>query len=301
MPSFENITIVNIDGRTGDLSSTCLALQHSYAQMPGASCLLISPERPAGLSPDIEHVSIVPMGWLEYSLFVTFVLHQFIKTDFALIIQNDGWVLNGNAFREEFLEFDYIGAPSGHSQIIMEGKTEDIKYFDWTSHYFSQKTGKVNFHMNGGFSLRSQRFLKAPAELGLDYRFRAPEIIRHKNDDYVRRMNWNNGDAWEDYYHCVTNRSVMEAAGLRFAPVCIARHFSFEHYNPYVHRGIDLSQSFGHHASMRRLLSLEPLTVGYLWKECEVMGIKYESEILTAFRECGYNVLFEEQMEAAGY
>lgn len=133
MSSFENITIVNIDGRTGELHSTCLALQHSHAQMPGANCLLISPERPAGLSPAIEHVRIVPMGWLEYSLFVTFVLHQFIKTDFALIIQNDGWVLNGSAFREEFLEFDYIGAPSGHGQIITEGKKEDVKHFDWAS------------------------------------------------------------------------------------------------------------------------------------------------------------------------
>ncbi|EDT6617087.1 hypothetical protein AH594_004749, partial [Salmonella enterica subsp. enterica] len=186
--------------------------------------------------------SLVPMGWLEYSLFVTFVLDKFIKTDFSLIIQNNGCVLNDNAFREEFFEFDYIGAPSGQGQLITEGKTEDIKYFDWISHYLSQKPGEVNFHMNGGFSLRSQCFLKAPAELGLDYRFRAPEFIRHKNDDYPRRMKWNNGDAWEEYYHCVTNHSVMEGAGLRFAPFCIARHFSFEHYNPCVHRGIDLSQ-----------------------------------------------------------
>ncbi|EBS4937979.1 hypothetical protein BZV78_23055 [Salmonella enterica subsp. enterica serovar Goverdhan] len=236
--------------------------------------------------------SLVPMGWLEYSLFVTFVLDKFIKTDFSLIIQNNGCVLNDNAFREEFFEFDYIGAPSGQGQLITEGKTEDIKYFDWISHYLSQKPGEVNFHMNGGFSLRSQCFLKAPAELGLDYRFRAPEFIRHKNDDYPRRMKWNNGDAWEEYYHCVTNHSVMEGAGLRFAPFCIARHFSFEHYNPCVHRGIDLSQSFGHHAPMRRLLSLEPLTVGYLWKECEVMGIKFETEIVAAFRQCGYTVLF---------
>lgn len=241
------------------------------------------------------------MGWLEYSLFVTFVLHRFIKTDFALIVQNDGWVLNGSAFREEFLEFDYIGAPSGHSQIITDGKTENVKLFDWTSHYFSQKPGKVNFHMNGGFSLRSQRFLKTPEALGLDYRYRAPDLIWHKNDDYASRMKWTNGDAWEDYFHCVINRSVMEEAGLRFAPLCMAKHFSFEHYNPQVHRGLELSRSFGHHASMRRLLSLEPLTVGYVWKESEVMGINFESEILAAFRQSGYTVLFEEQMEAAGY
>lgn len=41
MTIFENITIVNVDGRPGDLPSTSLALQYSLSQMPGAGCQLL--------------------------------------------------------------------------------------------------------------------------------------------------------------------------------------------------------------------------------------------------------------------
>jgi hypothetical protein len=41
-----NITIVNIDGRPGDLISTQMALIHSQAQLPGSKALLLAPQKP---------------------------------------------------------------------------------------------------------------------------------------------------------------------------------------------------------------------------------------------------------------
>ncbi len=62
-----------------------------------------------------------------------------INTSHFLVVQWDGWVINGEAWRSEFLEYDYIGAP-------------------WWWHPDDHKVG------NGGFSLRSTRLARYVAE-----------------------------------------------------------------------------------------------------------------------------------------
>jgi hypothetical protein len=286
---FERITLVNIDGRPGELWGTQLALAHSAAQMPGARCLLLSPECPKNLLPPIEHIAIAPMGHLEYSLFVTFALHNFIETDYALIVQNDGWVLNAKAFGLDFFEFDYIGAPTALADVITaDGKRTYLQGYNWVQHELERAPGtKINWSMNGGFSLRSRRFLKTPSALGLDYHLRAPDVVKRKG---TYRMDWPNGDAWEDVYHCVINRKAMNDAGLRFPPLSIGLRFSFEHLHHVLHQGKDLTQVFGHHDKYRRLVSLEPLTMHV---HAEVLkAFRLEEHIIDAFRALGYRVEF---------
>jgi hypothetical protein len=288
---FNHITIVNIDGRPGDHHETQLALSHSAAQMPGARCLMLSPTKPWNLLPPIEHIQILPLGYLDYSLFVTFALHQFIETDFALIVQNDGWVLNGDSFTKEFMEFDYIGAPCHYADVITHGVAERVRRFRWVPQMFRQSPGvRVNFTMNGGFSLRSKRFLQTPSALGLDYRLRPPKLQR--SNDGAFKMHWPEGDAWEDGYHCLINRAAMDGAGIRFAPPNVAVKFAFEHLNPILHEGVDISKVFGHHMNVRRLVSLDPLTIRHTHKEHEVRSIMMEPEILEAFVKMGYRLEF---------
>lgn len=38
-------------------------------------------------------------------------LNKYIETDYVLIVQYDGFILNPKAWMDEFLEYDYIGAP----------------------------------------------------------------------------------------------------------------------------------------------------------------------------------------------
>ncbi len=73
----------------------------------------------------------------EYSYFIVKELAAYIRTDYVLIIQHDGYVLDGKAWNPDFLEYDYIGAP-------------------W--HY--QDGRNVG---NGGFSLRSKKLQEALA------------------------------------------------------------------------------------------------------------------------------------------
>ena len=88
---------------------------------------------PAGL----RWVEIDALRSIEsYSEFMLKGLAAHVRTSHVLIVQWDGFVLNAAAWRDEFLGFDYIGAPWNH---IPE----------------PQSVG------NGGFSLRSLRLLQA--------------------------------------------------------------------------------------------------------------------------------------------
>src|SRR5476651_2455270 len=112
----DTLTIVAIYGHN-DGSAAIPALAHSMRELPGARGLLISIAKPADLPADIAWKPVLPMDHRQYSLFVMYCLTHFIDTDFALIVQDDGWVVNGNNWRDEYLNYDYIGAP-GHAAIV---------------------------------------------------------------------------------------------------------------------------------------------------------------------------------------
>lgn len=68
-----------------------------------------------------------------YSSFITHELYKYIDTEFCLILQWDGNIVNENAWIDEFYAYDYIGA----------------RWF-WQD----------NLVGNGGFSLRSKKILE---------------------------------------------------------------------------------------------------------------------------------------------
>lgn len=79
----------------------------------------------------IEVINILPIRSKEqYSEFIIKELWKYIDTEFCLVIQHDGYVLNGRSWQDEFLQYDYIGAPWNYT----DGKNVG----------------------NGGFSLRSR-------------------------------------------------------------------------------------------------------------------------------------------------
>jgi hypothetical protein len=132
------------------------------------------------LPPGVRWVEIEPLRSIEaYSEFVIKSLAPHVHTSHVLIAQWDGFVLNAAAWSDEFLSFDYIGAPWNH---IPEPCSVG----------------------NGGFSLRSLRLLKA---------LQSPTIVPEHP---------------EDICICVTYRAALEAYGLRFAPVALARRFAVE-------------------------------------------------------------------------
>jgi hypothetical protein len=87
----------------------------------------------------VDGVRFVPTDRItssaQYSNFLIHKLHEYIDTDYVLIIQYDGFVLNPAAWDPQFLQYDYIGAKISINRRFLVG--------------------------NGGFSLRSRKLLRA--------------------------------------------------------------------------------------------------------------------------------------------
>jgi hypothetical protein len=83
-------------------------------------------------------------------------LAAFVATNHALVVQWDGFVLDPSAWRDEFLDYDYVGAV-------------------WPQFCDGRNVG------NGGFSLRSRKLLEACR----DKRF----VVGHPEDVAIGRTN----------------------------------------------------------------------------------------------------------------
>ena len=133
MLELPSVTLCCID--TVNPALALRALRLSMAEIRFARALLLTGQ--ALEAPGIEPRVIEPFASrAEYSAFVLKTLVRHIDTPFVLLIQWDGYVINPEAWREEFLACDYIGA----------------KWF------WQQDAMRVG---NGGFSLRSRKLLVA--------------------------------------------------------------------------------------------------------------------------------------------
>lgn len=128
---------------------------------------------------------------------IIYELHQYVSTDYALLIHADGYVSNPSSWQDSFLDYDYIGAP-------WPLPTDDFSYRD--------DKGEL-VRVGNSVSLRSKRILKLPAHLGIEWK------------SYYGNTN-------EDGFLCCHNRSRLEALGCKFAPLEVAVHFSKEHEIP---------------------------------------------------------------------
>lgn len=88
--------------------------------------------------PGIEIIKIPTIkSTQEYSHFILTELYKYITTDYVLITQHDGWVLDGSQFDERLYDYDYAGA------------------------IWPERDGLTNG--NGGFSWRSKKLLESIA------------------------------------------------------------------------------------------------------------------------------------------
>lgn len=178
-----DVTLLTISG-TDDETTFLEHLQSLYYSKKNihfGKVKILSPIKPIALLDDVEYVNIPTLSYGEYSDFVIRELNNYVNTTHVLIIQSDGFITNIDKYDERFFEYDYIGAP-------------------WRniSHYNFIRVG------NGGFSLRSKRFL---------------EICQK----YCPTHGFN-----EDHLVCITYRHIFLQNGIKYAPLEIASLFSYE-------------------------------------------------------------------------
>ena len=139
--------------------------------------------------------------------------NKYIIDDFCLNVQHDSTIIDISNWDDRFLEYDYIGAPWPMDIVqasdMVAGRIDEIP----------------NVVGNGGFSLRTRKFVEESAKLGW----------QHKN---------------EDLNICVFNYETMTEKGVTFAPPELACKFSVEHPTQYKYFQRDLLlsySSFGFH------------------------------------------------------
>lgn len=182
-----SVTLVSV--ACTKVPETIEALRKSMENIEFKDTILITHEE---LSLDgIRVINIPKLDYKSYNEFIAYRLKDYIHTDFCLAVQNDGYVINRGKWSDDFLDYDYIGAP-------------------WKALTHFTEEGKEVRVGNGGFSFRSKRLLDAPSELNLPF--------TDKGTGYYH----------EDGLLCVYYRKELEEYGIKYAPMKIAAQFSHE-------------------------------------------------------------------------
>lgn len=140
----------------------------------------------------IEVIKVPKMDIVGYNKFVIYELNNYIDTQYALQIQSDGYIVNPEMWQDQFLEYDYIGAPW------------DFLDAPWS---FDKEGNKIK--VGNGVSLRSKKVLEIPSKFNMEW------IPHHGNYN-------------EDAQICIWNRELFISNGVKFAPFEVAKYFSHE-------------------------------------------------------------------------
>lgn len=148
--ALKDVTICSIDCVTPSLAAN--AINESMEHIVFGDAILLSDKPTKGRFKSIQIQKL--NSKLDYSKFVIEELASYIKTEFLLIVQWDGFVTSAVRWNDIFLDYDYIGAR-------------------WPWH---QNTISVG---NGGFSLRSKRLMREVLlnRSNIDYSLNEDEII----------------------------------------------------------------------------------------------------------------------------
>ncbi len=203
MTQLADITLVAV--ATQEVDTAVAALDYSRRGLDFGEILLVSHQNPLGDDAFYRYAPITSFSSVgDWGKYVVFDLHKQIKTQFILLIHEDGFVVNPKSWNNQWRDYDYIGAP-----------------FPLPKDMFSYRDATRNIiRVGNSVSLRSKRLLELPSEIGLTW------------------DNFDGGLPHEDGFLCVQHRHTLAAHGIRYAPLEVAVHFGREANLPE-HAGID--------------------------------------------------------------
>jgi len=209
-----NVTLLAITST--ELDMTNLSMKISLQNIDFAEAKLILHEEPKKKYPNINYILLEKkIDITEYNRIMIEDLHKYFNTSHCLIVQADSFVVDSNLWKDEFLKFDYIGAPWSNKIKVNSDLILDVE---------------KNPVGNGGFSLRSHKLAKATAK------------INYSSLNYPIKS--------EDIIICHYLYKEMISQGIRFAPPKLASQFSMENINHLY--GQDVNSVFGFHGKHLR-------------------------------------------------
>jgi len=192
------------------IDETILALQKSYRYIDFGYVKIVTHECPENLPKEISFEECLELNdIIKYNRFIFEELHQYVDTSHCLVIQYDSWVLNPELWDNDWLQYDFCGAP-----------------WEWRTNSYLTDGGERVRVGNGGFSIRSRILLSAPKKLGLELE--------------QRQGYWN-----EDGNICCYWRKEFLEFGIKYAPVEVAARFSYE--TPVPENNFGKMKFFGFH------------------------------------------------------
>ncbi len=151
-----NVSLVCVETRYPELAR--YAIERCRAAASFKECLLLSPTRHP-LPSYIEQIEIAPIHSVAaYSEFMLRDLGRYFHGEHVLVIQWDSFILRGDLWQPEFLQYDYIGAPWPHRPVAVG---------------------------NGGFSLRSRRLIEALQKIDISITHPEDYVICERHRDQL--------------------------------------------------------------------------------------------------------------------
>jgi predicted nucleotidyltransferase len=184
-----NVTLISVDCINLERTQKALTISQLGIEFGAVKFLTSFP------ADDPNAINIPHIGSVEdYNTFCINELYKYVDTDYVLMVEYDGFILNADSWTDEFLKYDYIGAP-------ISRKASWDESIPWV-------VG------NSGFCLRSKRFLELSAKLSAE-----KKIIKHFPEDVAV---------------CVWYKDEFVKEGMTYAPAELAMKFSVqEDYGAY--------------------------------------------------------------------
>lgn len=198
MINLPQVTLVAVSSVRID--QTIKALEYSSKDIKFGSVKLISDIETSNLSNKISFNKIEKINNIdEWNYAIIYKLPTYIETDFCILIHDNGFIVNPNSWKDEFLKYDYIGAP-------WPLPVDDYSYRDINNNLI---------RVGNSVSLRSKKLLNVPLKHNLEW----------------KRFH---GCTNEDGFICCNYRHKYLEDGCKFADIDIAKYFSHESVIPEI-------------------------------------------------------------------
>jgi hypothetical protein len=192
MLDLSNVTLIAMT--SVKIPQTIKALQYSSRGIKFGAIKIISDIEPDNIPDDIIHEYTEKMSNIDdWNYSIIYKLGKHIETEFAILIHDDGFIINPKSWRSEFLEYDYIGAP-------WPLPMDNFSYRDIN--------GEI-IRVGNSVSLRSKKLIDLPVTLNLEWK---PFHGYYNEDGFI----------------CVNYRHIYKEHGMKFADIDVAKYFSHE-------------------------------------------------------------------------
>ena len=174
------------------------ALRYSSRDIKFKSIKLFSHEKPKlDFDFDYEFIKIPYVSSRDdYTKFKSLQLHKYLETEYFISVEHDGFIINPHLWKDEFLNYDYIGAPwrnfynrvgNGGCHLVRSEVYKRLpnlvhKYHDeFRQNYHSPNLFVDDVFISNFLYIKNEGINYAPIDLAIDF------SMEHRIPEYPNR------------------------------------------------------------------------------------------------------------------